>query len=302
MKTLQAGMHAGVPINDYIRDPAPEPSISSGAAKNVLEGCPARAWFEHPRLNPAWGDDADSKTDVGKVAHELLLEGTDRVVVVDAADWRTKAAKEARDAARAEGKIPLLAERWPEVKAMVDAAKVALERVAGELGGFKFGDLLMEQTLIWQEPVVQPTTNGIPFKDWPSIWCRSRPDILVPDFRFAIDYKTTEGTAAAEPFAKHVINMGYDYQAALIRNGVHAIHGKTPDVVFMVQECHAPYLVNFVGLSPGFADVGERKLRAAAKRWHECLSTNKWPGYPDAVAWVEPPAWELARVEVLGML
>src|SRR3989304_4859845 len=61
---------------------------------------------EHIR-NPAWAPEATEQTDLGTLAHALLLEQDDsRLVVVEADDWRTKAARLARDEARAARKRP----------------------------------------------------------------------------------------------------------------------------------------------------------------------------------------------------
>jgi hypothetical protein len=50
----------------------------------------------------------------------MLLEGTDVCIAVDAPDWRTKAAKEQRDAIRQIGRIPLLIEQWDRVNELYD--------------------------------------------------------------------------------------------------------------------------------------------------------------------------------------
>ena len=281
MATLNQGIYADIPIEDYIRDPAPEPSLSTGSAQALIDECPRRAWHNHPRLNPKHESEDNGATDLGKLAHAMLLEDdTSRLVIAPFPDWRTKAAKELRDAARAEGKIPILESKVQEVAAMVGAAREAFSRAAPELGSLT--DARKEQTLIWQES---------------GVWCRSRPDILMPGGLLAVDFKTTATSVHPDALARFVCNQGWDLQAALIRAGMHALTGKTPDVVFAVQEVEPPYLMSFIGLDPTFAAIADKKLERAVQLWAECLKSNRWPGYPDRVAWVSPPPWEIAKAE-----
>src|SRR3990167_3196210 len=90
-------------LHEYIRDPAPEPSLSASVAHLLLTRSARHAWLAHPRLNPAWAPEATEQTDLGTLEHALLLEQDDsRLVVVEADDWRAKAARLARDEARAD--------------------------------------------------------------------------------------------------------------------------------------------------------------------------------------------------------
>src|SRR5689334_5544259 len=113
-----------IPLNEYIADPAPEPSLNAGTAHRILEESPRHAWEQHPRLNPNYSNEQSSRLDLGTIAHALLLEHDDsRVVVIDADDWRTKTAKEERDVARALGKLPILKALYEEAKDMVSVAR-----------------------------------------------------------------------------------------------------------------------------------------------------------------------------------
>ena len=90
-----------MPLADYVRDPAPAPSLSASIAHLLLTRSPRHAWLAHPRLNPQWAPEEDERFDFGTIAHELLLEGhTNSAVVVDAPNWRKRAASEAKRAAR----------------------------------------------------------------------------------------------------------------------------------------------------------------------------------------------------------
>ena len=93
---LGAGEHK-LSLNDYLADPAPEPSLSPSIAHWLLSASPAHAWREHPRLNPDYRQEVSAKLDLGSAAHAILLENAgERIVIVHAKDYRTKEAQAAR--------------------------------------------------------------------------------------------------------------------------------------------------------------------------------------------------------------
>lgn len=262
-----------IPLDKYINDPAPEPSVSTSTLTTLLSQSPLHAKMQHPRLNPQREREESSRADLGSMAHALLLENdASKLVVVEADDWRTKAAKEQRDEARAVGKLPLLKKDHTAVLAMVEAVNVFL------YGSAICEDWLSatpEQTLIWKED---------------GAWCRSRPDKLSTDGKVYFDYKTT-GSAHPAAFAKTAINQGYDIQAALGARGVKALYGVDCDVIFVVQEIEPPYICSLVSLSPMFRAIANERLELAMEQWRRCLTTKTWAGYPEKVATIDPPGW-----------
>ena len=150
-----------IPLDEYIRDPAPAPSLSAGIAHRLLSQSPQHAWLAHPRLNSNWRPDSNEAAEIGTIAHALLLEGDgSRVVQVHADDWRSKAARSSRDAIRQAGRLPVLANKLYDIVDMVEHAK-------RQLATSELGDILapgagdIEQTFLWQED---------------DVWHRSRPD------------------------------------------------------------------------------------------------------------------------------
>ena len=169
---LDVGIHT-IPAAAYHADPCPAPSLSASIAKKLCLASPLHAWHAHPRLNPAAVDENGEHFDIGTAAHALLLEGTSAVAVIDAKDYRTNAAKEARDAAYAAGQIA--APGGPVGRRPGDGGRARAQLAAHTDGGADmFPNGQPEQTLIWQED---------------DVWCRARLDWLRPG---AIDdYKTT---------------------------------------------------------------------------------------------------------------
>ena len=152
MKITEPGIYE-MTAEAYHADPCPEPSLSSHAIVTLLSKSPLHAWYENPRLNTDPDDDMDQnekKFDVGTAAHRLILEGIDDIKVIDADSWRTKAAKEAAEEARAEGYTPLLAKHAKAVRQMAPVAYKAIAECE-ELDGLIREDFDAEKTLIWQE-------------------------------------------------------------------------------------------------------------------------------------------------------
>lgn len=261
-----------MPIEEYIKDPAPKPSLNAGIAQILLEQTPRHAWMEHPKLGNR-GRNESSRADIGTVAHGLLLEDDkSRVVVIKADDWRTKAAREERDEARAAGKVPILEKDMDTVNEMV---RIADHVLMGSALCNDWLDAIPEQTLLWE---------------FGGVWMRSRPDKLTKDGRIYWDYKTSVSAHPAQ-FVKTVINNGYDLQAALGQRGVKALTGITPTVIFVVQEIDPPFYVSLVSLSEHFLEIAQVRLESAIYKWGRCLSKNEWPSYPDKVLRVDPPGY-----------
>jgi hypothetical protein len=264
---------------EYHADPAPQPSLSSSIAKILLEQSPRHAWLAHPKLNPNFVPEEDERFDLGSAAHSMLLEGdASPIVWIEADDWRKKATKEARQAARDDDKLPLLLKYRAVLEAMVVEAHrfVASSELADILNT---GDA--EQTVIWQEAGTH---------------CRARLDLLSAGRRIILDYKSTEN---AEPnaFIRQIGRMGYDIQAEFYALGIKALTGQEPTFVFLAQEITPPHSCSLVALSNAYREIGQSKVSRALRLWAYCLSRNEWPAYTNRICYGEPPAWMLDAVQ-----
>ena len=268
-------------FSTYLADPCPRPSLNASTAGVLLNKSPRHAWMKHSRLNPNYVSTNAPYFDLGKVAHALLLEGEERVVIIDASDWRTKAAKEARDEAYARGETPLLAHQFEEVKAMVDAAKAQLLDHK-DLPPLSDGEA--EKTIVFQ-------VDGI--------WCRCRTDwisALQAEEIEVIDYKTTTNSHP-DAFTRSIYKFGYDVGEAFYRLGVKTLFGVEPRYRFVAQETEPPYALSVIELTPAAKAMGDAKVSHALDIWRRCLGTDKWPGYPAQTAYVSAPAYEAMRWE-----
>ena len=269
-------MNAAEYLADQTGNP---PSLSASIAKIMLQQSPLHAWHAHPRLNPNYQPDEKAEFDYGTAAHSLLLEGDEtNLVVVQADDWRTKAAREARDAARAEGKTPILERQLGKVKAMVYAAHAAIAK--SELAGI-FAAGQAERVVQWREGAV---------------YCRSKLDFLPDDLRLILDYKSTTD-ASPEAFSRQIASLGYDIQASFYQRGVKAELGEELPFIFMAQEKDEPYACTFHGIAPSMKEIADAKVKRAIRLWEECTRTNTWPGYDIRIHWAEATAWQMTQHE-----
>ena len=215
------GIYYSVPETDYHNDICPAPSLSAGLIKTLLNESPRHAYMAHPKLNPNKEPDNRAIFDIGKAAHSLILRDPKDFVIVDADDWRTKVAKEQRDAAYAEGKIPLLAHTFEEVKEMVTEARAQL--VYHECDDAFSEDSKSEITLVWKEQN--------------DVWCRCRIDSMSANGKNFYDMKTTDQSANPDYASRMGFQLGWDIISAFYSRGIRKLFNiENPNYRFVVQE------------------------------------------------------------------
>lgn len=273
----------------YADDLTDGPTLNATVCKLLIKSSPRHAWTAHPRLNPNYAPDTDKKFDVGSAAHELfLLDDDSRVAVVDAADWRTNAAKAVRDQAREEGMIPLLAHQWAEVHAMLEALRAQLPGLEVDPPMFVGGK--PEQTIVWTDDY--------------GVKCRARLDYLHDDNRACDDMKTCKGSASPIAWASRTLfGMQAEIQACLTVRGIKKLTGVTPEFRFLAVETRPPFGISPVRLGPSAIAMANHQIDTALVKWKRCLESEVWPSYPPVIVDAEPPAWvesEMWAAEQLG--
>lgn len=271
----QPGIFFDIEADEYHRDPCPNPSMSQSLAKVLLQRSPLHAWHAHPRLNPDYVHDDDTKFDIGNIAHKMLLGRGKEIVVLDFDDWRTKAAKEARDVAAAEGKLAVLGKQAARADRMIAAAREQLE--TRDLG-------YLFQSSGKSEVVVAWTEDGF--------WFRQMLDWLSDDTPHVYaDYKTTKESAAPDALARKLAADGWHIQAAMAERGLTKLGYEAPRCLFVVQEETVPYALSVVEIGPDAMTMGRKMLDAAVLTWMRCMSQNRFPGYPLDISAPEFPGW-----------
>lgn len=273
---LHDGIHDGIPADDYHADTLTEkPALSASILRTLIAKTPLHAWAAHPRLgNQTTQNDTDS-LDLGTIVHRVILEGSyDVIRVIEADSYRSNDAKDARDAARSAGLIPVKLGDYAAIKTACDQI---IGRIEGRTDSPRvFTNGKPEQTAIW-------TDNGVT--------CKARIDWLHNDLMVIDDLKTTGKSADPSVLARHIFQMGYDIQAAWYRRGASILTGRTPEFRFVFAETVPPYAVSVVNLSPAAYALADEKIRYGRDLWKTSLHHNKWAGYTTAVATIEPPGW-----------
>lgn len=270
----EPGVHPDMPEDVYHADPVPGGSLSSTGARKLLPpSCPAkfRHWLDH-------GQAPKDAFDLGHAAHLKVLGTGADLVVVDAADWRTKAAKETRAAAYAAGQVPLLEADHQRVANM--AAAVKRHPIAGPLLAPGSG---------------QPEVSAFWVDQATGVWRRARYDFLrhpAPGRRrIIVDYKTCQ-SADPDHIQRAVHSYGYAQQGAQYIDGAVALGlDETPVFVLVFQETEAPYLITVVQLDPVALRIGRDLNRQALEIYAECQRTGEWPGYSSDIELIALPAW-----------
>jgi len=272
---------------EYHADPCETPSLNATTAKVLITQAPIHAWLQHPKLNPNYVRDDDTKFDIGTAAHHLLLEGGAKLVVIDAPDYRAKGAKAEREAILAADNVPIIKRDHTLVVSMVSEALAALN-ACPDLDGYTrdLSDGDAEHTMLWAEDGVH---------------LRGRLDWLAHDKKCVIDYKTTSTSAQPAKWFKSALEHGADLQAAFY---LRLVDRHYPDVtgtkyIWMVQETEQPYCVSFIGASNTILQLGEWKVNKAIDLWKQNLAkygTGRWPGYDPRVQYAEAPAWSLSEM------
>jgi len=263
----------------------PKPALSRSTIHDLLFKSPAHARYNNIDLNPAYKKDNDRSFDLGKAAHEILLEGGENIQVIEAQDWRKKDTQEAREIALKEGKSPLLTKQYQQAVDMVSVAEKAI-RECKELGITNLrSDGDAELSYIWQEG---------------ETWIRVRPDWISGDRKILIDYKTSDMNINPDVIARHIATMGLQIQAGLYLQGVKAIEKVDAKFIFVFQETSEPYLCSFISLTPQFLELGNQQVDYGKYLFKKCLDSNTWPGFPQRVCYIEPPAWYVASWEEIA--
>lgn len=273
----EPGVYDDMPERVYLADPVPGGSLSFSGAKALLPpSCPAR--YKHDRDH---GRPPKATFDFGHAVHSLVLGAGEPIVVVDAPDWRGKAAREQRDAAYAAGHVPLLAADHAAAQAAADA--VIAHPIAGEL----FAAGIAERSLFWQDE-----THGV--------WRRARLDWMTErnGRTIVVDLKTSQ---SAEPraIAKTVHQWRYWMQAPFYLDGVRALGlADDPAFLFVFVELAPPHLVTVVELDGAAVAAGEAANARALALYAQCKATDTWPSYTDDIPVISLPPWALTDLDM----
>ncbi len=271
----------------YHADPCAIPSLSSHCANMIVSQSPLHAWHDHPRLGRGKREAPSEPKLRGTLAHELLLHTPDemaqRIVMVQADNYRTKAAQTKRDDAHAAGKVPVLERELESATAVCGKVRARMIEHGIRLSGAS------ELAAFWQEVASDGTV----------VQCRGMFDHLIRSEGRIYDIKTC---ASAHPQAiqKAIERYRYYIQSTAYTSALEKIEPKLVgrvDFRWLFIEFKEPYVVVPCEPAGNMRRIGEACWSQAVNTWAHCLATNAWPAYsrPGEVLRIEASPWALER-------
>lgn len=267
---------------EYFADPCSKPSLSQSVAKILVSESPQHAWLAHPRLGNQRSEPT-AALDEGTIIHKLLLGKGAAIEVIDAPDFRTKAAQSARDVAIECSRVPVLRSKFDALQTAADQLRDRCSTLGYELNGES------EVAIEWEEP----TSDG-------PVLCRARLDHVFMDRGVIYDVKKTR-TANPKYLKRNFVDLGYDIQRAAYTRALAAL---CPDLAgrikfeFLFVEVAPPYSVVPVVVDGAFREIGAQRWSQAVHVWQRCLASGRFPGYCDRAVTLEAPPYVVA--EYLG--
>lgn len=283
---MSAAILENVTAEQYHADPCALPSLSASIATQLVTRSPYHAYLYHPRLGGVKRE-ASKEMDRGSLIHALVLGSPDECVIIDADNYRTKAAQERRDEARANGLTPILAREHAEVQEVADAIRVKMHAEGIDLTGRS------EVVVNWTEE----TPAG-------KVLCRGMMDHLIENRAVIFDLKNSVN-AHPKKFAASCIEYGYDIQFAAYTSAFRKLRpdlaGRERFTWLIIEELPAgsPDRVILTVAEPSamMRELGKHRWEKACAQWAQCVESGVWPGYSVGTAKIDPPAWAMRELQ-----
>lgn len=262
MTDTLSGIRLGIPELTYHSDTR---TLSASGAKTLLSDPERFAWER------SHGRPPKAAFDLGGVVHALVLRsGDERIRIIDAYDWRTKAAQDARKAAWAAGLTPINRTEF------LQATKIAGAVRRHPLASTIFTNGKAEASLYWTDPET-------------GVACRARVDWLREDM--IVDLKTARyGTGTADTFGRQAASFNYPLPAAVYTEAVEALTGKTLPFITVAVETEPPYIVRAYRYTDGDLDQGRAQWHEALREYAARDAANDWT-VPAEIELIALPAW-----------
>lgn len=293
MQITQNCIINGMPEALYHKDPTPvlegfaqSASLSSSMACSIMEETEEEAFLGNRRLNPDWKDRQSAEMDLGTIAHEIVLLGSNKVYEVAPVDaWRTNEAKAIKANIEGRGLIALNETTAPR---LLGDVKTMQERLHDYLGRHRdYPGLMMKG---------KGEQSGFAFDG--KIWNRARFDWLDDNYPdLVVDYKTTG--ISFDNWEKNQLWGGGKYmQNPHYRKVFDLCTGQKSRFIFVVQRTVAPFHVKIYEMDRSFQEEVEARYTEARKRFVNCLTTGQWRGLPPYTSHSYPPPWVTQKWEL----
>lgn len=267
--------------DEYHADPCDAPSLSASVASVLISTSSAHAHAIHPRLGGV-RKPPTREMDRGSLIHRLLLDAGADLAVIDAPDYKTKAAREERDAARASGCIPVLAHKLEDAQ---ETVVILRQRIADLDLGIDLGTGHRESAICWQSDTIHGPITCRSMLDWHDD----------PASGLIVDLKTA-GNAHPAALERACADRGYAIQDAAYREAFTALYPQwlgRERFLFIFCELEPPHAVQPAELSGSFRQLGFQQWDRAKTEWAWSITRDNWPGYGPEIVRLEAPPWAM---------
>lgn len=276
---MQPGIYASMTAEEYFDDPCPLPSLTQSLIPLLLKRSPYHFAHAHPRLNPYGGEGAmpEKTMFLGAAVHRLALGRGKDISTIRYPDYTSGSARDARDLAIANGRIPVLERELVKAR---DMAEIVKQQIVEALDGAPY---VTEVVIAWQEQ----TIHG-------PIWCRGMIDVWSEEKRMALDPKALRISATAGAFGKTSSDSGYDLQAVFYPRGLAKVFPQYKgEIRFanLVVENYPPHGSQMFEPDQATRQIAENQIAQAMELFALCLHTRSWPGYPKGIQPYSTPTY-----------
>lgn len=245
------------------------PYLTPSIAKSMIERSPLHAKAHCP----FFGLDKPPATKAmneGTIVDRLVFGQPlpDDLIVLDVADYKSKAAQTLRDQAIADGLAPIKRADYDRCVEAADMLKAQISS-AGEIAA----------KALTPEAVIQ---KRYMWGDKPK--CSTEPDIYLPGDKCVLDLKRTAVPPTPLKWQRHIASMNMHIQVAATMEATGA-----NNFGWIVIESAPPHCAVIHWASPHLIDVGMRDWAECKNVWQECVETDIWPGYESGL--IEPMPW-----------
>ena len=138
-------------------------------------------------------------------------------------------------------------------------------------------DGIIEQSYFWTDK-----ESGLMVK--------SRPDIMHSNMY--VDLKTCSD-ASPRAYQREMIDYGYHWQGAMLRDAIRACEGREMSTVINVcVETKYPYMTAIYIIDEAAIDYAEKQYKSALLELRECIEADVWLGY--GIATIGMPSWAIS--------
>ena len=300
---LVIGLLPEMSDREYHSNPLPYPALTQSINKVLVSEDQTPAHAKH-KMDGGWSEPTPQMEE-GTVWHAIVQGRGHELDVIESGevtnkngdpvcDFKSDAAKERQQQARAQGKVAVFREKYDRI---AEAARSVRHAIEAQYRLSFSEDCLFEKAFAWREEAA----NGV------IVGCRCKTDIIVDPvdewgLLRIIDLKFVE-CASPRVVANAIASFcyegqGYSYSRAV---SICADLNYTPQYTLACVEREDPHLVSFHELTPELYEDGAVQWHVGVNRFAQCLKSGRWPGYQEEGHFHQPqqPAWKRRWIEKL---